>query len=406
MPDQLAGPLVPLILLAAYLCVSGISLFVHNLVSGTYRDAETDKRGASLLLPMGLRMFFMWSLQPIWMLVRWSGLPANAITTMSTLLAIGAGVAVAGGDLATGGWLYLAAGMGDVLDGRIARHSGTAGPRGAAIDSVLDRYADAAVLAGLAWYFRESWAMVLALVALVGSLLVSYVRARGEGLGVDVKVGVMQRPERVVLIGSSLALAPVLELATGGRLAANTALIVVLGIVAALTQITAARRLAHVVRAFTKERDDEGGFSRLGPATISAFAATAADFGLMSFLVSEGLVSASLATALGCLLGGVINFTLNRWWTFGSTARPTLQALRYTIVSVSSALLNSGGVALALLLPIPDYRIGWVVVRGVVFLFWNFPLQRDYVYGRTSEDKPAVDEEEPEPSLAGRSTAQ
>jgi len=139
------------------------------------------------------------------------------------------------------------------------------------------------------------------------------------------------------------------------------------------------------------------------PATISAFIATAADFGLMSLLVSWDVATTTQATALGCLLGGIINFSLNRVWTFASTDDiPTLQAIRYTIVSVTSALLNSGGVALALTLPLADYRIGWVLVRGVVFLCWNFPLQRDYVYGPQGKDRPELsgDEERPVTSSA------
>jgi len=397
------GPLLPFVILAVYLGVAGLLLVLHNLLTGRYQDQETQKRGASLMLPMALRHFFMWSIQPIWAVVKWSGIPANGITTFSTLLAVASGVAVAGGDLSTGGWLYLGAGMGDVLDGRIARESGTAGPRGAALDSVLDRYADAAVLAGLAWYLRAEWTMVLAIVALVGSLLVSYVRARGEGLGVDVKVGIMQRPERVVIIGSALAIAPAVEFVTEGRVLSNTIVVPTIAFVAAMTQITALRRLAHVVRAFAETQRERQSWSRVVPATISAFIATAADFGLMSLLVSWDVATTTQATALGCLLGGIINFSLNRVWTFASTDDiPTLQAIRYTIVSVTSALLNSGGVALALTLPLADYRIGWVLVRGVVFLCWNFPLQRDYVYGPQGKDRPELsgDEERPVTSSA------
>lgn len=396
MPDAMAlldGPVGPLAFLALYVAVAAIALAVKNRVGEPYRDEETAARGDSAILPMSLRMFFMWALQPIFLLVRWSGLPANAVTTFAALLAFGSGIAVAAGHLALAGWLYLAAGTCDVIDGRIARHTGSAGPSGAAIDSVLDRYADAAVLAGLAWYFRGTWPMMVAIAALVGSLLVSYVRARGEGLGVDVKVGLMQRAERVVLLGGTLALAPIVELASRGAVAASAIVIAVVAFVAATTQVTALQRLVHVVRAFTtsERRPRESGFKRLGPATVSAFVATAADFTLVTLLVSKAGMSAALATAVGCLLGGVINFSMNRWWTFGSTARPSLQVARYTIVSVSSALLNSGGVALAMMLALPDYRIGWVIVRGLVFLCWNFPLQRDYVYGPKHEHVPTIE---------------
>ncbi|MEM1032239.1 MAG: GtrA family protein [Myxococcota bacterium] len=400
------GPLFPFVLLGVYLAAAALSLVVHNAVSGRYSDRETEARGASVMLPMALRHFFMWAIQPLWAVVKWSGIPANGITTLSTLFAIASGVAAAAGDLSTAGWLYLGAGMGDVLDGRIAREAGTAGPRGAALDSVLDRYADAAVLAGLAYYLRAEWTMVLAIVALVGSLLVSYVRARGEGLGVDVKVGFMQRPERVVIIGSSLAIAPVVAFATDGRIVANAIVVPTIAFVAVMTQITALRRLAHVVAAFAKTRREQKQWSRVVPAVISAFVATAADFGLMSLLVANDLATTTQATALGCLLGGVINFSLNRVWTFAATDQvPALQAIRYTIVSVISALLNSGGVALALMLPLADYRIGWVLVRAAVFLCWNFPLQRDYVYGPKGKDRPELSGDEERPVTSGHATS-
>jgi len=204
----------------------------------------------------------------------------------------------------------------------------------------------------------------------------------------------MQRPERVVIIGSSLALGPAVAFVTEGRIAANTIVVPTIALVAVMTQVTALRRLAHVVRAFAETQRERESWSRVVPATVSAFIATAADFGLMSVLVSSDLATTTQATALGCLLGGVINFSLNRVWTFASNDAPTLQAIRYTIVSVTSALLNSGGVALALTLPLADYRIGWVLVRLVVFLCWNFPLQRDYVYGPQGKDRPELPDEE------------
>ncbi len=118
-------------------------------------------------------------------------------------------MALAAGRFALGGWLFLTAGLCDFFDGRVARNSGKASPRGAALDSIVDRYGDAAVPMGLAWYYRESWVLVAVLVTLVGSLLISYARARGEGLGTDVKVGLMQRPKRVVLLGLTVALSPI-----------------------------------------------------------------------------------------------------------------------------------------------------------------------------------------------------
>src|SRR5690606_22694611 len=93
-------------------------------------------------------------------------------------------------------------GAADVLDGRIARAQGVEGPRGAFLDSTLDRFAEVAAFVGLAVYYQTS-ALAIAIVAagLGGSLLVSYARGRGESVGVVCKVGVMQRAERLLLVG-------------------------------------------------------------------------------------------------------------------------------------------------------------------------------------------------------------
>ncbi|MEM9696068.1 MAG: CDP-alcohol phosphatidyltransferase family protein, partial [Myxococcota bacterium] len=338
MPDSLIPALWPVVVILAYFALAAVALGIRTAVYGRFRDEETLARGSSVVLPMGLRLFLAWSLMPIWRFFRWTQIPATAVTTLATLVGFASGLALAKGHLALGGWLYLASGIGDVLDGRLARHHGTAGPQGAAIDSVLDRYSDAAVLMGLAYYLRDSWTMVLAMLAMVGSLLVSYVRARGEGLGVDVKVGLMQRPERVVILGVTFVLAPVAEWATAGAMSAIQVIVAVVGFVAVMTHITALRRLSHTLRALGPQagQTDAADFSRLAPAMISAALATGADFMSVNALVEEAHFSASLATGIGCIVGGCINFCINRWWTFDSAGRMAPQALRYTAVSATS----------------------------------------------------------------------
>ena len=112
------------------------------------------------------------------------------------------------GQFSLGGWLYLCSGACDFLDGRLARITGKSSASGAALDSILDRYSEAAMLIGLAWYYRESWVLLPVLAFLAGSFLVPYVRARGEGLGLHLKVGLMQRPERVVVLGVAVVFSP------------------------------------------------------------------------------------------------------------------------------------------------------------------------------------------------------
>jgi len=102
-----------------------------------------------------------------------------------------------------GGLLILAGGFFDMLDGIIARTNGKRTRFGAFLDSTLDRYADSMLFIGVSWYFYTIGSLTGALLCiggLVGSLTTSYARARAEGLGIDCKVGLLERPERVVLL--------------------------------------------------------------------------------------------------------------------------------------------------------------------------------------------------------------
>lgn len=145
-----------------------------------------------------------------------------------------------------GGAGILIGGVCDTFDGKIARKTGSSSNFGAVFDSSLDRYAEFFMFLGIMGYmnrFEEPLyqiTTVVAFLALNGSILVSYVRARAEGLGYECKVGVMQRAERIVLIGFS-------------SLIHEYALIAAVWIVAIFANITAIQRLIHVWRT---ERED------------------------------------------------------------------------------------------------------------------------------------------------------
>jgi phosphatidylglycerophosphate synthase len=180
---RIISALAPVVLVASYFL---IGLVAYSLLAARSRlspDPEIDSRGKSALIGLGLRRYFAWVMKPVWAGLLLLQVPANAITTLSVLLASGAGMALGAGRFGLGGWLYLLAGACDFVDGRLARLSGRASPAGAVLDSVLDRYADSAVLIGLGWFYRDSWLLLPVFAALVGTQLVPYVRARGEGLG-------------------------------------------------------------------------------------------------------------------------------------------------------------------------------------------------------------------------------
>ncbi len=389
--------LAPALLLGSYFFLGLIAYLMRTTLKGGYHDAEVESRGSSPILGMAARNYFAWVMRPVFSFFTKFEIPPNAVTTLSVLLACAAAVSVAVGRFALGGWLYLFAGTCDFIDGRLARTTGKASPAGAALDSVLDRYAESVMFVGLAWFYRDSWVLLAVLLALVGSSLVPYIRARGEGLGLQVKVGMMQRPERLVILGLTVTFAPVIEAWLVPADPRPFHRLAVMGIVllAVTTQFTAATRLLHLMnlldpraKASWKRATGTGSLLRN---LFAASAATAIDFVVVLAFVRLADLPPWASTALGCLVGGTVNFTINRIWTFASNAPPLGQAWRYGFVSASSALLNSGGVAVLLFLPGLDYRLAWFLVRAAVFLTWNYPLHRDYVF----TDQDDVDEAQP-----------
>jgi CDP-diacylglycerol--glycerol-3-phosphate 3-phosphatidyltransferase len=170
------------------------------------------------------------------------GLTPTMVTLLGLLLSGGTAYLVASGRLIPGGILLLVSASFDFLVGALARLTGRATAFGALLDSVADRVSEAAVLLGvllLALDRDEPALAVLAFLALVASLLVSYVRARAEGLGVQGEVGLLARPERVLLLAAGL-LADQLAIA--------------LGVIAALGFVTALHRMLHARWALKGDR--------------------------------------------------------------------------------------------------------------------------------------------------------
>jgi CDP-diacylglycerol---glycerol-3-phosphate 3-phosphatidyltransferase len=130
----------------------------------------------------------------------------NTITTVGTLVTVAASIVYATGHIMTAGWIMNVTAFFDVADGEVARRTGRSSVFGAFYDSTLDRVADGALMAGLAFFYATNpvhhnlYMVVVCLVCIIGTFLISYTRARAEALGIDAKVGVMQRPERMVLL--------------------------------------------------------------------------------------------------------------------------------------------------------------------------------------------------------------
>ena len=175
---------------------------------------------------------------PVARLLAKGGLTPNAVTIFGLFVAGASALLLARGHLWAGGLVLLASGAFDLFDGAIARETGRVTPFGALLDSVVDRLSEAVVLVGLLIYYLDTSSTegsILVYLTIVGSLMVSYVRARAEGLGIECGVGVMTRPERVVLLGVGLVVGHWL----------STALLIVLGVVAGLAFLTTFQRVRH-----------------------------------------------------------------------------------------------------------------------------------------------------------------
>lgn len=136
------------------------------------------------------------------------GLTPNAVTVLGLVPAVAAGAAFASGQVRLGGLFLLISGMMDMLDGAVARVAENESKFGALLDSTIDRYAEITVYLGLAILYRDSAALIGVILALCGSLMVSYVKARAEGLGLTCNIGLLQRPERLIILMVGAFLGP------------------------------------------------------------------------------------------------------------------------------------------------------------------------------------------------------
>lgn len=220
------------------------------------------------------------------------GLTPNAVTTIGLFLNIGVAVifilgAEKGnrGDLQFVGWagaLVLFAGVFDMLDGQVARIGNMKSTFGAMYDSVLDRYSELILFLGICYYLISHHyflSSLFAFIAMIGSMMVSYTRARAEGLGVECKGGFMQRPERVVLIGISAIICGISSKFIGGDyklyipglpiqvFETISIFTVPITVMAIMTNMTAFKRLMDSKKALDQKDAEEADLKKDGSVT-------------------------------------------------------------------------------------------------------------------------------------------
>lgn len=247
----------------AALGVAGAAYGVRVLARGRAHHSRIDREGESALLGKGPMEMMYWFMQPAGHLALKLGITANMMTTMSLVLGLAAGVALAMGHFGIAAFVATISAAGDALDGWIARESGTSSNAGEVFDAAVDRYVEIAFLGGLAFYFREQpLVLALAILAISGSFMVSYATAKAEAMQVTAPRGAMRRTERAVYLTAAIAITPIFQALSHHNASWSIAPIAfALALVGVVGNASATRRLS-IVAAALRERDDPHAVAR------------------------------------------------------------------------------------------------------------------------------------------------
>ncbi len=208
-------------------------------------NSQTDQ--SFRILPKKLISFTLDSLNQVAYLFVNLKIGPNALSFMALISGIGAGVLFFFKHPFWAGIMIVICGLFDILDGKVAVNTNQKSLFGAIVDSALDRYSEFFIYLGLAAYFRDHWALWLTFWTILGSSMVSYTRARAEGLGIECKIGIMQRAERMLLLFLGAMIGSLFNIF-------DPAMITVLAIIAVFSNITAIQRTFYVKKVEKQEK--------------------------------------------------------------------------------------------------------------------------------------------------------
>lgn len=174
----------------------------------------------------------------------------NSISFIALMLGLFAGILFALAQPLWAGVVIVLCGFFDILDGQVAAKTNKKSLFGAIFDSTMDRYSEFFIYLGLAYYFRHHWALWLCIFTFFGSMMVSYTRARAEGLGIECQVGIMQRAERIGLLALGSLLGSAFSVFV-------PVMIAVLITIAAVSNLTAFQRIFHVQKVENSRKSEE-----------------------------------------------------------------------------------------------------------------------------------------------------
>ena len=249
--------LVPLVVLPAFWIFSFLVYLVRCAIFGMDHTPRLDQLTKTPWLPRVVMEFGYWMFRIPVRLCIVLGITPNMITFMSFVLTVVTALLVGLGHFGMGGWALLFAFTLDSWDGLVARATNQCTPAGEFFDSTVDRYNDIITFLGFLYYYRDQpLPLALTALGLIGSTVVSYARAKGDAVGVNANVGYMQRHERAVWLGGGTALAPIFAayLEPGASRPVYHLVVLVMGLLAAMTNVTALWRIAVVMRALRGRR--------------------------------------------------------------------------------------------------------------------------------------------------------
>ena|SRR5690554_5309412 len=251
-----------IVILAAML----LALVIFVIRQPKFEQNASRKSGSSLL-PTTLIRYGYWLADGFITPLGRLGIRPNHVTIFSVVLSALAAVLIAQGHLMSAAWVFFGAMACDLIDGLLARSLDMQSSSGAFFDSFCDRTSEAIIFGALAYLGRDGLLFAVSFWALVASFLISYARGRGEALGVDCKVGLMQRPERMLLLFFTLLAAPLLSLVTAPMgLTETTIVLAGVALIALLSTITAGRRATLIMRELRK-LDAQAASGPTSPAT-------------------------------------------------------------------------------------------------------------------------------------------
>jgi phosphatidylglycerophosphate synthase/putative flippase GtrA len=414
------------VLIALMIVSLAVVYTVRIAIKGRVHFDRIERQGGSRFLSKGAMEFGYWILQPVARLLVLAGITPNNLSWASLMSGF-----LAGGYLALGYFGFAAicatiSGLLDSLDGMVARMVGLASDAGEVLDAAVDRYVEFFFISGLIIYYREVPVLqLLALLALLGSFMISYSTAKSEALNIDAPRGSMRRTERAVYLTLGAALSaitiPVFETHQALATPLVYPMVLALGLVALVANVSAAARFSSIARALRNRENhvatprthtlekvaveeqqpraqrppDPGTLSprqrrsrpsllvSLRRSQLASLTATLVDFGTLIILVEIGRIGYVAATAIGAFLGALVNFLLGRHWSFAANHESLRgQAIRYALVSAISLILNSLGVYLLTDYAGLHYTASKVITSVSVSLLFNFPLQRLFVFRR------------------------